>query len=69
MALFNLKQEIPVTNTGLILISTFPLQPIWGRWISWYCRKPRRRWRHFGASGAKLVWGGEAFAVRRGPGR
>jgi 2,4-dienoyl-CoA reductase-like NADH-dependent reductase (Old Yellow Enzyme family) len=24
-----------------------------------------RRWRHFGASGAKLIWGGEAFAVRR----
>lgn len=24
-----------------------------------------RRWRHFGTSGAKLIWGGEAFAVRR----
>jgi 2,4-dienoyl-CoA reductase-like NADH-dependent reductase (Old Yellow Enzyme family) len=24
----------------------------------------RRRWRRFGASGAKLVWGGEAYAVR-----
>src|SRR4051794_6498368 len=24
----------------------------------------RRRWRRFGASGAKLVWGGEAVAVR-----
>ena len=24
----------------------------------------RRRWRHFGHSGAKLVWGGEAAAVR-----
>lgn len=24
----------------------------------------RRRWGHFGQSGAKLVWGGEAFAVR-----
>jgi 2,4-dienoyl-CoA reductase-like NADH-dependent reductase (Old Yellow Enzyme family) len=24
----------------------------------------RRRWRHFGASGAKLIWGGEAVAVR-----
>jgi 2,4-dienoyl-CoA reductase-like NADH-dependent reductase (Old Yellow Enzyme family) len=23
-----------------------------------------RRWRHFGQSGAKLIWGGEAFAVR-----
>jgi 2,4-dienoyl-CoA reductase-like NADH-dependent reductase (Old Yellow Enzyme family) len=25
----------------------------------------RRRWRHFGTSGAKLIWGGEAVAVRR----
>lgn len=24
-----------------------------------------RRWKHFGQSGAKLIWGGEAFAVRR----
>jgi len=24
----------------------------------------RRRWRHFGVSGAKLMWGGEAVAVR-----
>jgi NADPH2 dehydrogenase len=24
----------------------------------------RRRWRHFGVSGAKLLWGGEAVAVR-----
>jgi 2,4-dienoyl-CoA reductase-like NADH-dependent reductase (Old Yellow Enzyme family) len=24
-----------------------------------------RRWLHFGQSGAKLIWGGEAFAVRR----
>ena len=23
----------------------------------------RRRWRHFGKSGAKLIWGGEAVAV------
>jgi 2,4-dienoyl-CoA reductase-like NADH-dependent reductase (Old Yellow Enzyme family) len=25
----------------------------------------RRRWTHFGISGAKLIWGGEAVAVRR----
>jgi 2,4-dienoyl-CoA reductase-like NADH-dependent reductase (Old Yellow Enzyme family) len=25
----------------------------------------RRRWRHFGESGAKLIWGGEAVAVRQ----
>ena len=24
----------------------------------------RRRWRNFGTSGAKLIWGGEAFAIR-----
>src|SRR6266487_1165795 len=24
----------------------------------------RRRWRNFGVSGAKLIWGGEAFAIR-----
>src|SRR5262245_36370378 len=24
----------------------------------------RRRWKNFGASGAKLIWGGEAVAVR-----
>ena len=24
----------------------------------------RRRWQHFGVSGAKLIWGGEAVAVR-----
>jgi 2,4-dienoyl-CoA reductase-like NADH-dependent reductase (Old Yellow Enzyme family) len=24
----------------------------------------KRRWQHFGASGAKLIWGGEAIAVR-----
>jgi 2,4-dienoyl-CoA reductase-like NADH-dependent reductase (Old Yellow Enzyme family) len=24
----------------------------------------RRRWQHFGESGAKLIWGGEAFAVQ-----
>src|ERR1700754_250543 len=24
----------------------------------------RRRWRHFGLSGAKFIWGGEAVAVR-----
>jgi len=24
----------------------------------------RRRWRHFGLSGAKMIWGGEAVAVR-----
>src|SRR4051812_24188143 len=23
-----------------------------------------RRWQHFGESGAKLIWGGEAFAVQ-----
>ncbi len=31
-----------------------------GRPTSW----TRRRWRHFGQAGAKLIWGGEAVAVR-----
>src|SRR4029079_13770390 len=28
------------------------------------CDFPRRRWTHFGQSGAKIIWGGEAVAVR-----
>ena len=27
-------------------------------------RNTPRRWRHFGISGAKLIWGGEAAAVQ-----
>jgi 2,4-dienoyl-CoA reductase-like NADH-dependent reductase (Old Yellow Enzyme family) len=45
----------------------FAIQPMEG----WDCHedgKPSentiRRWRHFGLSGAKLIWGGEAVAVR-----
>jgi len=45
----------------------FTIQPMEG-WDGTSDGRPSpltiRRWRHFGASGAKLIWGGEAVAVR-----
>ncbi len=45
----------------------FAIQPMEG-WDGTSDGKPSdntvRRWRHFGLSGAKLIWGGEAVAVR-----
>ena len=44
----------------------FAIQPMEG-WDGTEAGQPsdltRRRWRNFGRSGAKLIWGGEAFAV------
>jgi NADPH2 dehydrogenase len=45
----------------------FSILPMEG-WDGTYDGRPtdltRRRWQRFGESGAKLIWGGEAFAVR-----
>ena len=51
---------------GLTAGNRFAIQPMEG-WDGTEDGKPtdrvRRRWRNFGLSGAKLIWGGEAFAV------
>ncbi|HTM95813.1 MAG TPA: hypothetical protein VL100_08360, partial [Croceibacterium sp.] len=52
---------------GLRIGNRFAVQPMEG-WDGTEDGHPsdntRRRWRHFGLSGAKFVWGGEAVAVR-----
>ena len=52
---------------GLEVGNRFAIQPMEG-WDGEEDGRPsdntRRRWRHFGLSGAKLIWGGEAVAVR-----
>lgn len=52
---------------GLVIGNRFAILPMEG-WDGTSCGKPteltRRRWRNFGISGAKLMWGGEAVAVR-----
>ena len=52
---------------GLSVGNRFAVHPMEG----WDCGEDgmpsdntRRRWRHFGLSGAKFIWGGEAVAVR-----
>jgi len=52
---------------GLSVGNRFAIHPMEG----WDCGEDgmpsdntRRRWRHFGLSGAKFIWGGEAVAVR-----
>ena len=54
------------TSAGLAG-NRFCILPMEG-WDGTYDGQPsdltRRRWRRFGESGAKLIWGGEAFAVR-----
>lgn len=51
---------------GLRVGNRFAIQPMEG-WDGSEDGQPsdltRRRWRNFGISGAKLIWGGEAFAV------
>ena len=53
---------------GFKVGNRFCIQPMEG-WDATEDGKPtdlvRRRWRRFGISGAKLIWGGEAVAVRR----
>ena len=57
----------PIEIDGMKIGHRLAIQPMEG----WDCErdgKPsentRRRWRRFGLSGAKLIWGGEACAVR-----
>ena len=56
----------PFEHRGRTLANRFAIHPMEG-WDGTTDGLPSeltlRRWRHFGASGADLVWGGEAFAV------
>jgi NADPH2 dehydrogenase len=58
----------PVTIYGRFVGNRFATHPMEG-WDGSLDGKPTdlvlRRWTHFGISGAKLIWGGEAVAVRR----
>ncbi len=61
----------PLEVAGRIIGNRFAVHPMEG-WDGTVDGLPsehtRRRWRRFGRSGAKLVWGGEAYAVQ-GDGR
>lgn len=57
----------PLLVEGLEVGNRFAIHPMEG-WDATAEGRPsdntRRRWKHFGLSGAKLIWGGEAVAVR-----
>ena len=57
----------PIDVLGRIIRNRFAVNPMEG-WDGLPDGRPsdntRRRWQHFGASGAKFIWGGEAVAVR-----
>jgi NADPH2 dehydrogenase len=57
----------PLTIDGLTIGNRFAIHPMEG-WDALEDGCPsdntRRRWQRFGTSGAKLIWGGEAVAVR-----
>ena len=57
----------PLQLDGMTIGNRFCILPMEG-WDGTLDGKPteltRRRWRNFGLSGAKLIWGGEAVAVR-----
>jgi 2,4-dienoyl-CoA reductase-like NADH-dependent reductase (Old Yellow Enzyme family) len=57
----------PLHRAGIHLGNRFAIQPMEG-WDGTSDGRPTeltfRRWKHFGLSGAKLIWGGEAVAVR-----
>ncbi len=57
----------PITRGPVTLSNRFAIHPMEG-WDGTADGKPteltERRWRNFGRSGAKLIWGGEAVAVR-----
>lgn len=56
----------PVSVGGRIVGNRWAIHPMQG-WDAAADGRPSeillRRWRHFGASGAKFIWGGEAVAV------
>src|SRR5580698_8870005 len=58
----------PLTVQGRRIGNRFAILPMEG-WDGTLDGRPSeltiRRWRRFGGSGAKLIWGGEAVAVRR----
>ena len=58
----------PIDVDGVRVGNRFCVLPMEG-WDGHLDGRPsdltRRRWRNFGASGAKLIWGGEAVAVRQ----
>ena len=58
---------LPIDVQGVRVGNRFCILPMEG-WDGTRDGEPsdltRRRWRHFGISGAKLMWGGEAVAVR-----
>lgn len=58
----------PLELDGVRIGNRFCILPMEG-WDGTFDGRPgeltRRRWRHFGESGAKLIWGGEAVAVRQ----
>lgn len=58
----------PLAAGPLYIGNRFAIHPMEG-WDATPDGRPSedlvRRWRRFGESGAKLIWGGEAFAVRR----
>src|SRR5438552_12949258 len=58
----------PLEADGVRIGNRFCILPMEG-WDGTRAGEPSeltcRRWRHFGISGAKLIWGGEAVAVRQ----
>jgi NADPH2 dehydrogenase len=58
----------PLEMEGVTVGNRFAILPMEG-WDGTTEGEPsdltRRRWQHFGMSGAKLIWGGEAVAVRQ----
>jgi len=58
----------PLERDGVRVGNRFAILPMEG-WDGTPDGEPsdltRRRWQHFGISGAKLIWGGEAVAVRQ----
>ncbi len=64
----NSPLSAPIKLAGATIGNRFCILPMEG-WDGTREGKPtdltRRRWRNFGGSGAKLIWGGEAVAVRQ----